>query len=197
MRAVDYLQRACASLWRLSCESLLHRRPQHLIDARRSSRQHDQPVEPERDAAGLRHMCQRRNEILVDRIMLAIDARLLSHFVVEPHPLRRRVGELAETVGEFHAANIKFEALGDTRIARRPRQRRQYGWIFIENGRASDAEIGFDALDQNFAENIAPMIVSSGADAGRPRGLRQSVAIRLAPRQSRKQIEGGKTLEAL
>ena len=40
----------------------------------RAGRQHHQPVEAERDAAGRRHLRQRGEEILVERIALAIDA---------------------------------------------------------------------------------------------------------------------------
>ena len=80
------------------------------------------------------------------------------------------VGEFAEAVGEFDAADIKLEALGNARIARRPRQRRLHGRIFVENGGAADAEIALDALHQHAAENIAPAIVVGDADAGRLRG---------------------------
>ncbi len=74
----------------------------------------------------------------------------------------------------------------------RPRQRRQRGGIFVENGGAADAEIGLDPLHQHAAENIAPAIVVADADAGRLRGAGETLAIRCAVRQRRQQIDAGK-----
>ena len=96
------------------------------------------------DACGI--CAKRGDEILVDRIALAVDALLLRHFAFEPAALLGGVGEFAEAVGEFDAADIKLEALGNARIARRPRQRRQRGGVFVENGGAADAELRLDAL---------------------------------------------------
>jgi len=42
------------------------RRPHHLIDPERAARQHHQPVEAERDAACIRHLFHRGEEILID-----------------------------------------------------------------------------------------------------------------------------------
>ena len=91
------------------------RRPEHLLDPARAGRQHDQPVEAERDAARLRHHRERGQEILVDRVALAIDALLLGHLGLEAAALLGRVGQLAEAVGELDAAGIELEALGHAR----------------------------------------------------------------------------------
>ena len=108
----------------------------------RAGRQHHQPVEAERDAAGRRHLRERRQEILVERIALAVDALLLGHLALEAAALLGRIGQLAEAVGEFDAAGIELEALGDARIVpARPRQRRLERRIFVKDGRAADAEI--------------------------------------------------------
>ena len=71
-------------------------------------------------------MCgERGQKILVERIALAVDALLLVHVGGEAPALLGRVGQLGEAVGEFDAAGIELEALGEARIVRlRPRQRR-------------------------------------------------------------------------
>ena len=166
--------------------------PQHLFDARGSGCQHHQAVEAERDAASLRHRRQRGKEIFVDRIALAIDALLLRHLAFEPAALLGGVGEFAKAVGEFHAAGIKLEALGDAPIRRRPRQRRQHGRVLVEDGRAADAEIAFDAFDKHAAEHIGPAVVVADADARRSRRAGESLAVRLAVRKARQEIDAGK-----
>ena len=93
-------------------------RPLHEVDAWRAGREHDQPVEAEGDAARLRHFGERRKEILVERVALAVDPRLLVHFGGEAAALLGRVGQLGEAVGEFDPAGIELEALGDARVAR-------------------------------------------------------------------------------
>ena len=80
--------------------------------------QHDQPVEPERDAAGRRHRRQRGKEILVDRVALAVEASARRDLRLEPPSLLGGVGELAEGVGELDAAGKQLEALGEARIVR-------------------------------------------------------------------------------
>ncbi len=143
-----------------------------------------------------RHARQRCQKILVDRIVLAVDALLLRHLVFEPQALLDRVGEFAKTVGEFDAADVKLEALGDAWIARRPtRQRRLPGRVGLEDGGAADAELRLDALDQDAAENIAPAIVGGEADAGSRGGGGERLAVRLAAGQRRQQVDAGETLE--
>ena len=63
-------------------------------------------------------MRERGEEILVDRIALAVDALLLVHLGLEAPALLGRIGQFAEAVGELDAAGIELEALGDARIAR-------------------------------------------------------------------------------
>ena len=166
--------------------------PQHLVNPRRARRQHDQAVKAERDAGRFRHRRQRRQKILVERIALAVDAFFLRHLAFEPAPLLGGVGELGEAVGEFDAADINLEAFGDARIfPRRARQRRLLGGIFVQNGRAPNAEIALDALHQHAAENIAPAVVVGNANAGRLRGAGEQRAVGLAVRQGRQQIDAG------
>ena len=62
-------------------------RPHHLIDAAGAQCEHHQPVEPERNAARRRHVSERCQKILVDRIPLAVNALLLVHFEPKPAPL--------------------------------------------------------------------------------------------------------------
>ena len=62
-------------------------------------------------------MAQRGEEILVDRIALAVDALLLGHLGLEAAALFGGVGQLAEGVGQLDAAGIELEPLGDARIA--------------------------------------------------------------------------------
>jgi hypothetical protein len=77
---------------------------------------------------------QRCQEILVDRIALAMDALFLGHLRFEAAALFVGVGQLAEAVGKFHAANIKLEAFGHARIVRaRARQRRLVPRIAVEH----------------------------------------------------------------
>ncbi len=45
-----------------------------------------------------------------------IDAPLLGHVGLEPAALLVGVGQLVEGVGEFDAAGVEFEALGDARV---------------------------------------------------------------------------------
>ena len=129
---------------------------------------------------GRRHLRQRGEKILVDRIALAVDALFLRHLAFQPAALLVRVVEFAKTVGELDAADIKLEALGDARdllpSLGRARQRRQRGRILVENGGAADAEIALDALHQHAAENIAPGVVIGDADAGRLRGSSASAS---------------------
>ena len=61
-----------------------------------------------------------------------MDALFLCHRRLEASALLGDVGEFAERIGEFHAAGIKLEALGDFVAARlRPRQRRQRQRVLI------------------------------------------------------------------
>src|SRR5215510_353082 len=98
------------------CSLCGHRRPYDLVDASGSSREHDQPIEAERNPAGLRHHRKGAEKILVDRIALAVDALLLRHLVFEPLALLGNIDELAEAVRNLDPASIELEALGEPRI---------------------------------------------------------------------------------
>ena len=56
---------------------------------------------------------KRGEEVLVDRIALAIDRLLLVHVGGEAPALLGGVGQFAEGVGELDAAAIELEAFGD------------------------------------------------------------------------------------
>src|SRR5581483_2160428 len=96
-----------------------HGCPDHLLEALGAGGQHRQPVEAEGDAGGGRHAREGGEEVLVDRITLAMHACLLVHLRLEAAALLRRVDQLAEAVGELDAADIQLETLGDTRIVGR------------------------------------------------------------------------------
>ena len=86
---------------------------------RRARREHHQPVEAKRDASAFRQaIFQRGDEIGIDRIGLAIE-RVLERLVgFEAALLLGGIGQLAEGIREFEAADIKLEALAQRRIAR-------------------------------------------------------------------------------
>ena len=116
------------------------------------------------DAGGICR--QRGEEILVDRIALAMHALLLGHLALEAAALLGRVGELAEGIGDLDAADIKLEAFGDARVMRgRARERRFGHRILVEDRGAADPEVRLDALDQHAAEHVGPGVVSGDADA--------------------------------
>ena len=80
---------------------------------------------------------ERGQELLVDRIALAVHALLLGHLGLEAAALLGRIGELAEAVGKLDAAGIELETLGYAWVRRRrPRQRCFDGRIL---GRESSA----------------------------------------------------------
>src|SRR5712672_2170453 len=143
------------------------RRPQHLLDARGAGRQHDQSIEAERYSASRRHHREGAEKILIDRIALAVDALLLRHLLLEPLALLAGIGELAEAVREFDPAGVKLEPFGKPRIGTaRLGERRLYAGIFVKDRRPPEPETGLDLLDQQPAENIAPVVVGGGADTG-------------------------------
>ena len=79
-------------------------------------------------------------EILVDRIALAVDALLFVHFGGEAPALFVRIGQLAKPVGELDAAGIELETLGNARIARHAARERGLGRrVVVEDGRRGRA----------------------------------------------------------
>ena len=98
----------------------------------RTSRQHHQAVEAERYSAGGRHARQGFEEILVDRVTLAMDPLFFVHGSFEARALFGNVGQLAEGIGEFYPAGVELETLGNGVASRLgPRQRGQRQRILI------------------------------------------------------------------
>src|SRR5579859_3234427 len=80
---------------------LWQRGPDDLVDVGGAGRQHDQAVKAEGRAARRRHQRQGGEKVLVDRVALAVDPRLLVHLQDESPPLLAGVGQFAEAVGQF------------------------------------------------------------------------------------------------
>ncbi len=109
--------RWASSQWAWSQRRSRFRRPAPTttcFDALAAGRQHDQPVEAERDAARRRHRRQARQENPRRSDRLAIDALALVHRRREAAALFGGVGQFAESVGEFDAASIELESFGET-----------------------------------------------------------------------------------
>src|SRR3954465_3914854 len=75
-----------------------NRRPQHLLDALRVGCEYHQPIESERNARRMRHLRERREEILIERIALAVPALFLHHLRFKTAALFGWIGEFAECV---------------------------------------------------------------------------------------------------
>ena len=58
-----------------------------------------------------RHVRERGEKILVDRIGLAVEMLFQRHVLLEAAALLVGVGQFAEGVGEFDAAGVELEAL--------------------------------------------------------------------------------------
>src|SRR5262249_3424419 len=98
---------ACGREYRRSADW----RPQHLLDIRRTRRQHHEAIETERDpGARGQAMVEGSQEVVVDRVGLAVK-RPLRLVGYEASALFGGVGQLAESVGELEPANIDLEAL--------------------------------------------------------------------------------------
>ena len=87
-----------------------------MIDMRRARCQHHQPVEAERHPRGGRHLGERGEKVLIERVAFAVDAFLLRHFRGQPAALLHRIGELAEAVGKLDPADIELKPFYDARI---------------------------------------------------------------------------------
>src|SRR3954454_15284312 len=105
-------------------------------------------------------MGERAQEILVERVALAVDALLLVHLGRKAPALLVRVGELAEGVRELDPADVKLEALREPGIV--GRAAREGGFrerVFVEDRRAPVAEPRLDALDPHAAAGERPAVV--------------------------------------
>ena len=82
----------------------------------------------------------------------------------------RCIGEFAEAIGEFDAADIELETLGQPRIAGagRASAASQRGIFDRESWRAR-CRASLDPLDQHAAENVGPAIVVGDRGCRRPR----------------------------
>ena len=151
----------------------------------RAAGEHDNPVESQRRADGFPHVRQAVEEIFVDGIAFPIELLLQRHIRLEAAALLGGVGEFAEGVGEFDAAGVKLEPLGDAGVVRaEARERRLAGGIIGEEGRPAEAEVGLDLLRQQAAEQVRPGIVRRDAHAGarrRRRGRRAGKGRRRHP----------------
>src|SRR3954471_3318791 len=100
------------------------RRPSPLVAPQRTACQHDQTVETERYARGLRHRGNGIEKLLVERVALAVAPRLLVHGRRKAAALFGRIGQFAEAIRQFDSAGIDLETFGHARIrALCPRQR--------------------------------------------------------------------------
>ena len=78
----------------------------------RAGCEHDQPVEAEGDAGALRQpVFQSRQEIVVDRIGLAVERLLLCLVGGEAATLLGGIGQFAEGIRQFEPADVQLEAL--------------------------------------------------------------------------------------
>ena len=76
---------------------------------------------------------------------------------LEPCTLFGRVGQFDEGVGQFHAAEEEFEALGDARIARiAPREGRLRCGPVCQEGRVGAADMRLDPFEEQAEEQIFP-----------------------------------------
>jgi hypothetical protein len=57
------------------------------------------------------HLRESGEQVLVDRVALAVDALLLVHLGLEAAALFGGIGQLAEAIGQFDPASIKLEPL--------------------------------------------------------------------------------------
>jgi hypothetical protein len=87
-----------------------------LIDRRRAACQHHQPVETKRNAACLGHTGNRGEEVLVQRIALAVSALLFVHRKSEPPALLGGIGQFTKSIRQFDTTGIDLETLGDAWI---------------------------------------------------------------------------------
>ena len=125
-------------------------------------------------------MRQRGEEVLVDGIALAVDALFLGHLCFEAPALQVGIGQLAEGVGQLHAAGIKLEALGDARVGCfGPRQRGQMRGVLGQKRRPAIAEVGLYPFDEN-AALVWARLMADGKAQGRPRSALDTIIAAVA-----------------
>src|SRR5262249_14180449 len=136
-------------------------------------------------------------EILVDRVALAVTMLPLGHGVLEPLALLGRIGDLGEAIGELDAAGVELESLRQSWIAGGRSPRRLGSRIEIEHGRSAEAELRLDSVDQDAAEDIRPGVLGRGLDARRHGRSGEFPSIRLTVVERRHQVDAGKLAEGL
>src|ERR1700730_17127917 len=140
------------------------RRPQHVLNVLCGGCQHDETIEPECCPGAHREtVLESGEEVVVDRVGLAVERLLFCLVAGEPRALLGRIGQLAKGVGELEAANIDLEALGETGIARTAsRQCRHRQRVVVEDGRCPEAENGLDPLEENAEKERLPIVARMG-----------------------------------
>ena len=102
-------------------------------------------------------MGERIQEILIERIALAIGGLFHSHLRLEATALFGGVREFAKAVGEFDSAGVELEAFSEAKIVvQRAREGGFFGGVFAQQRQASLPQLRFDVLDQNAAEEVGP-----------------------------------------
>ncbi len=110
---------------------------------------------------------KRREEVLIQRVALAVALLSLVHLGLEPAALQGGIGQLAEAVGELDATAIELEALGDAGVVRaRFCERRFDCRVLGQKRRATVAELGLNECCQHLGENVGPGVVGARGDAG-------------------------------
>ena len=143
------------------------RRPQHVLDVVGTGREHDQPVEAERDPGAIRQPVferRRGNPRRSDRFpRRALLARLVRQ---KAAALLGGVGQLAERIGELETADIQLEPLREPRIIGfGARQRGHRDGIIVKDRRRADPEMGLDALQKNAEEQRLPIVAGMRCNA--------------------------------
>ncbi len=86
---------------------------------------------------------------------MAVKLLALLHARLKSLALLERIGQFAESIGQFDAATIQFETLGQARIGRLAAgEGGLLERIIVENGRSAIAKVGFDPLAEHPAEYI-------------------------------------------
>src|SRR5262245_35295527 len=102
-----------------ACLQLLGGKREHIPNRACAHREHDQPIEPDRNARrGGQALVQRVQETLVDRIELFAQAAALGQVRFHASPLLDRIDELAKCVAKLEAPRVKLEALDHIGLAR-------------------------------------------------------------------------------
>src|SRR6266540_930600 len=93
------------------------RKKNHVTNRRRVCQKHDQAIHADAFTACRRQaVLERANVVLVHFMRFLVAAGTIGELRLETAPLLRGVVQLAERVGDFHAADIQFKSLDRLRI---------------------------------------------------------------------------------